>query len=1010
MKRMIKWKLSAAILLFITFVMWMETAGGIETAAAGETVLLTVGREVYYGTHSTNYFLVDGKTAYCLEPLKDTPDSGQYAVQPLERGAVRKGLYYVYGGPGYAVYQEKFGSIGTGGRYTEDNQYCMSHCILSYLYSGSDSAFAGLDSGTAAELKMAAERIENLPEPPEAFYAFLFNTGGDGQVMGGSGRDRTGAIEIRKRSDRPEWTEENPCYSLKGAVFGIYRPGELQPVWKATTDENGYAELRNIPVGVYEIAEIESPSGFSIDSRRSEIRVEENSVYTYECVNKAKYYPVQILLEKTDAETGTKSPQGAGSLEGAEFEVKYYSGYYDSDPGGLSVLPERTWNLRTNVDGELRFTEESKTGGDEFYKNDAGENVLPLGTVTIREVKAPAGYLLNENIYVEEIREEGSGPEDTVYHVPEVPEQIIRGDLQLVKFREDEDENQDQKTALEGIIFTVTSKTTGEQIQIITDENGYASTQTEEGGRGGLVYDTYVVSEENAPEGLLPVEDFEITVSEEGRTLYYILEDKRILSPVRLVKTDADSGETIPLAGAEFQLLDANKEPVVMTVHYPQETVHSTFQTDESGSFVLPERLAAGVYYFRELNAPAGYLLNEELIKFEVSEDQEWEEPFVVEFSDRPARGKIHIKKTDADTGAPVAGAKFEIIAKEDIRTPAGSVRVPAGSKVSTIVTDEKGEGQSDSLYLGRYEIRETEQPSGYVLPEESCEVELEYNGQETELVSAAAEITNKPTRITLKKKEEGTENSLKGVKFAVWKKETPEEETLYVTDEEGGIEIKYLTPGTYCVQERESIPGYLKDDTVWEFTVDSTGRIEGKEYMEYVIENKKTKIKDTEALWKESGEKEIYGGEEHVIADSVSLQNLEPGQTYTLKGVLADPGTGEILTENGRPAAAVNTFTAENLSQEIQMEFPVDTARTGERQIVVFESLYIGDSLIFTHADPGNKAQTVSILEKPEPSVATGDGVGKRSETAVLFAAILIPPAYMAVCFRRKKRSKKNV
>ena len=178
--------------------------------------------------------------------------------------------------------------------------------------------------------------------------------------------------------------------------------------------------------------------------------------------------------------------------------------------------------------------------------------MLPLGTVTIREVKAPAGYLLNENIYVEEIREEGSGPEDTVYHVPEVPEQIIRGDLQLVKFREDEDENQEQKTALEGIIFTVTSKTTGEQIQIITDENGYASTQTEEGGRGGLVYDTYVVSEENAPEGLLPVEDFEITVSEEGRTLSYILEDKRILSPVRLVKQTRTAERRSPLRARNF--------------------------------------------------------------------------------------------------------------------------------------------------------------------------------------------------------------------------------------------------------------------------------------------------------------------------------------------------------------------------------------------------------------------------------------------------------------------------
>lgn len=1005
-----KWKLCAAAVLFAFLVLWMQGIGWIEADAAGETVRLTVGREIFYGTYSTNYFDADGKTAYCLEPLKETPDPGQYAVQPLTEGPVRKGLYYVYGGPGYAAYQERYGSIGTGGSYSEDDQYCMSHCILSYLYSGNDSAFTGLDSGAAAELKTAAERIAGMPDPPEAFYAFLFHTGGSSQVMGGSGRDRTGALEIRKRADRPEWTEGNPCYSLEGAVFGIYRPGEGQPAWTVTTDADGYAQLSDLPIGDYEISEMESPAGFSGGSGRTEIRIEENSVCTYECVNTAQYYPVQVLLEKTDAETGEKKPQGAGSLGGAEFEVRYYPGYYGADPGALPALPERTWILRTDENGELRLTEESKTGGDEFYKNDKGETVLPLGTVAIREVKAPEGYLLNEEMYIREIRPDGSGPEDTVYHMPEVPEQIIRGDLQLVKFREDEDENRDQKTSLEGIVFTVTSKTTGEEIQIVTDSNGYASTNAGSGGRGGLVYDTYVVSEENAPAGLLPVEDFEVTVSEEGRTLYYILEDKRIFSPVRLVKTDADSGENVPLAGAEFQLLDENREPLSMTVYYPQETVLSTFKTDQSGSFVLPDRLGAGIYYFREVQAPEGYLVSREPVRFEISEDHEWGDPFVVEFSDRPAMGKIRIRKTDEDTGEPVAGASYEIRAKEDILTPAGTVRVPKGSLVSAIVTDENGEGQSDSLYLGRYEIRETEQPSGYMLSEEVYEAELKYAGQETELVSAEAEVADQPVKVVLEKTEAGTENGLEGVRFAVWAKEDPENTDIYTTDRDGRAEIKYLAPGTYCVRETESIPGYLRDDTVWEFTVDSTGRIGGKECMEYRIENKRTKIKDTVAFWKENGEKEICAEEGRVIVDTVSLQDLEAGETYTLRGALADPETGEILTENGKPAVAENTFTAKDPSRKIRMEFPVDPTRTEERKIVVFESLYIGDVLIYTHADPGDRGQTVTILKKPEAPAATGDSGGKTAETAALCAAALVLPAYMAVRLTGRDRRKKKM
>ena len=119
--------------------------------------------------------------------------------------------------------------------------------------------------------------------------------------------------------------------------------------------------------------------------------------------------------------------------------------------------------------------------------------------------------------------------------------------------------------------------------------------QQTEDGRGGLVYDTYVVSERNAPAGLLPVEDFEVTVSEEGQTLYYILEDKRVFSPVRLVKKDAETGEVIPIAGAEFQLLDQDKNPVTMTVHYPQETVYSAFKTVSYTQLDVYKRQAYGM-------------------------------------------------------------------------------------------------------------------------------------------------------------------------------------------------------------------------------------------------------------------------------------------------------------------------------------------------------------------------------------------------------------------------------
>lgn len=1026
MKYLTGWRVFIAIVFSLFLSLWAEGIHSVN-AAADESVELTVGREIYYGTYSTNYFDVDGKTAYCLEPLEDTPASGRYSVHPLGEGAVRKGLYYVYGGPGYAMYQAEFGNIGIRSGYSQDDEYCMSHCILSYLYSGEDSAFTGLDSAAISILKRRAANILSLPEPPGAFYAFLFNIGGSGQVMGGSGRDRTGEIEIRKTSNRHEWTEDNPCYSLEGAVFGIYKPGEDTPAWTVTTDENGYGKLKEIPIGTYEIAELESPMGFALSGQRQKIRVEEGEVFRYECVNRAQYYPAQILLNKVDAETGEQKPRGAASLEGAEFEVKYYAGYYDSDPGALDILPEQTWIFRTNAAGELEFSDTYKVAGDSFYKNAAGDNVLPLGTVTFREVKAPGGYLKNQMVFVEKICPDGSNETDTVYHVPEIPEQVMRGDLQIVKFREDEDENEKQKTALEGIIFTVTSKTTGEETEIVTDKNGYAVTDKTEDGRGGLIYDTYVVREKNAPEGLQPVDDFEITVSEEGQTLYYILEDKRIYSPVRLVKKDADSGEAIPAAGAEFQLLDKDMNPITMTVHYPRENVYSTFQTDESGSFVLPDRLPAGTYYFQEKQAPEGYVISKDPVRFEITEDHEWGDPYVVEFADKPAMGRIRIRKTDEETGSAIAGAKFEIRVKEDILTPSGTVRMEKGSLAGRMVTGADGTAESEALHLGKYEIREIGQAAGYVLSEEGYEAELKYEDQDTEIVAVNMEITNKPTTVILWKTEtgtgasdsiEGAEKGLEGVRFSVWRKaeadrdETDQnvpEEKVYVTDKEGRVILKYLVPGTYCVRETESIPGYLRDDTVWEFTVDESGKVGGSACMEYKIENERTQISDTLAFWKKSGKKEIYAGEDNVIVDTVSLENLEAGQEYTLKGMIADPDTGEILSpdgtpvaegQGGQPAAVEMTFTAEGLSREVQMEFFLDSSLFEERAFVIFESLYMGDILIDSHNDLDDARQTVAVLKKPEEAAATGDPMEIAGMIASAFAAMIASAAYFLARF----------
>lgn len=638
-----------------------------------------------------------------------------------------------------------------------------------------------------------------------------------------------GQLELYKASANPELTNNNSVYSLEGGVYGLYQ-NNVQ-VATATTNAAGYAIFTDITAGQYTLREITAPPGYALDPQTYTVTINSSQVTRIDVKDIPQNDPVAILLGKVDRETTQNMPQGTASLQGAEFTVKYYDGFYNTDPAEQGKEAVRTWVFATNANGFAYFADEWKVSGDAFYYDLSGNETVPLGTITIQETKAPTGYLLNNEIFIRQITAEGYLEGVETYNAPTIPEDVIRGDLQIVKFGQDADDTTEQKTPLSGIIFSLTSKTTGEQFEIVTNENGYASTQQLGNPRGGLAYDTYIVHEKNTPPTFKPVDDFEITISEEGQTLYYILEDKLIVSPVQLVKVDATTGNTIPLADAEFQLLDKDKNVITMTTHYPTETVHETFKTDATGRFTLPETLTSGVYYFREVNAPNGYLLNGQDIQFEITEAHDWDAPFVVTFEDTPAMGQIVLTKTDGDTDEPLEGAEFSVTAAEDIVTPDGTIRATAGEVVDTITTDTTGTARSKELFLGKYTVTETVQPVGFVLPTTTWDVELTYKDQNTAIVTGNIEVQNKPTKITIKKVEAETGQPIEGIEFAVWN--TTFEDSVdpemavkekYVTDANGTISITYLEPGTYCVQETATLPGYVLDDTVREFTIDENG------------------------------------------------------------------------------------------------------------------------------------------------------------------------------------------
>ena len=638
----------------------------------------------------------------------------------------------------------------------------------------------------------------------------------------------TGSLELIKSSANQTITNGNGCYSLKGAVYGLYQNGA--EIARKTTDEKGYAKFENVTAGNYDLKEITPPKGYALDKTVYPVTINSSQTTRVDVKDYPQSDLVAILLGKIDRDTTQNMPQGSASLEGAEFTIKYYAVQSDKDPAETGKKPVRTWIMKTNEKGRCYLTKEYKVSGDEFYYDSNGNITLPLGTITIQETKAPKGYLLNEEIFVRQITSKGTGETVETYNMPTIEEEVIRGDIQLVKYGETNDEPGDSgadiKKPLKDIKFHLTSKTTGDVYTIITDEQGVATTkQLGTSDRGNLPFDTYTVSEESPYPEYDIIAPFEVTVDEEGKTYTYILRNDTVDAPLSVQKVDKETGKVIPIAGAQFQILDENKKPITMKVSYPTPMEIDTFETDANGSFTLPEKLEYGSYYLHETKAPEGYLLGIEDIPFVVDQEFDWENPLSITYPDAPAKGKIRITKTDKETDKPIPeGAEFTVTAAEDITTPDGTIRTEKGTVVATLTTDEKGKAETEALYLGKYTIKETKAPNGYLVNPKEYEVTLKYKDQETEIVYGDVTVPDELAKgkIRVKKTDAETGNGLSNAEFEIRAKEdivTPDG-TVKVkagtvvdtikTDDKGSAETKVLYLGKYEVQETKAPEGYL--------------------------------------------------------------------------------------------------------------------------------------------------------------------------------------------------------
>ena len=257
-----------------------------------------------------------------------------------------------------------------------------------------------------------------------------------------------GKLCIKKTSANPAITDNNPCYSLQGAEYGVYKTEadakadknkvNTLTIGKYDSSEK-YKDWSNeieLDAGTYYLKETKNPKGYALNNSVVSVVVKANESSWIGSNGEFKDYPqadpVGILLGKVDKETNKNKPQGSASLAGAEFTVKYYKGLYDSDPAKSGQIPARSWVLKTDKDGFAYLDSDYKVSGDDFYMF-GNIATIPVGTITIQETKAPTGYFINNEVFVRKIEANGKDQYVSTYNQPTVNEKVIKFDIKKVQ-------------------------------------------------------------------------------------------------------------------------------------------------------------------------------------------------------------------------------------------------------------------------------------------------------------------------------------------------------------------------------------------------------------------------------------------------------------------------------------------------------------------------------------------------------------------------------------------------
>ena len=987
------WKRVCTGILALTTIL---TALPITSVQAAETQYWTESSErvgyiehvmndgTIHSTFNEGHMRVEGETAYCVDintGFKNgykTRHDASASMSAAQIEDVALSLEYV------KQYR------GSHSNLNANQGYLLEQCVvwqrlseqLGWKCDNVRAAYSEISQDIQNEVYVGARAFVQANKGRYKCGGYIYT--GEGQDLGQFWAElNVGNAKVKKTTANEIVTNGNAMYSIVGATFGIFLDQNCSnQIGTLTTNENGDTNEVEVTAGTVYIKELSAPKGYKLDTTVRSLKVEAGKTAVLNVSDVPKVTETLVDLIKIDMETGKATAQGNAALSGAEFTWHYYDGFYTKD--NLPEKATRTWVTKTvaekSSDGSIHYvtklSDAYKVSGDAFYIQNK-KSVLPLGTLTVEETKAPDGYLLDgaymqaggsteqiKGMYLTQITEDGELAVLSGSNQYSVSDQVIRGGVKIQKRdMETKDTKAQGSATLKDAAFAIISLN---ENPVLVEGKLYKKNETVktiQTGIDGVVttsadllpYGKYKLEETKAPEGYLTdgAKAIEFSITENRKIVDLTGESHSIYNQIKrgdLEGVKIGAGTHKRLANVPFKITSKTTGESHIVV------------TDKNGQFSTASDWAS-----HKKNTNAG-TSSEDGIWFGISEPDD-------------SKGALLYDTYEIEELACESNKGMKLIPAFEVVVSRNKVTIDLGT-----LTDE---------YKKEITIHTTAADK--------------VTGEK--VIVAGKKITIVDT-VTLDGLEEGRKYQLKG--WQMLKEENAvllidgkrvESDYTFVADSEKmKVEVSY----TFDTSELGG-----QNLVTFEELYDLKNPEEPKKVAEHkdiddegqtvLITERKISIHTTAT--DKNGKKEIEAGKDLTIVDTVTLEGLEIGTNYKLSGWQMVKAENAKLIIDGKEVTNDYEFTADKENMEVQIEFTFDGSTLGRKQLVTFEELYDitnpeEPKKVTEHKEINDEGQTVTIKEVPEtPTPETPGTTTKTSNppktgdtaNAILWIAILV-------------------